>query len=54
MSEESSLDRLILQFGNLRVTVEAVNPEEASQGIRVQAAGSLARERTLVFWGTDL
>ena len=39
-----SEDRLILQFGNLRVTVEAANAEEASQGIRVaaQAAGSQA------------
>ena len=46
MSEDNSLERLILQFGNLRVTVEAVNPEEASQGIRAQAAGSQATSET--------
>ena len=40
MSEESGVDRLVLQFGNLRVTVESVAPGEPGQGIHLQASGS--------------
>ena len=42
MSEQGPVDRLVLQFGNLRITVESTSAEERAQDREAVAPGSQA------------